>query len=158
MEFITAMLPGFLGSATLRWLLGEALTFFKARQERKQELETMRLQFEQEKERRVWVKEEIAAASERETALVRVKADAAHDAAANKAILTSIEQLEVKSGVGWVDGWNHAIRPGLATAGVLMLVLEFLAPNLVTMADATRSVVESALGLYVGGRMQRTGR
>jgi hypothetical protein len=148
----------FAGSATLRWMLGEGIAFFKQRTERKQELEMMRLAHEQDKDRRAWDREAIGLAKEHEITLIHEQSGAQLDNIGAMMQKSAVDGLFTKTGVTWIDGWNGSIRPFLATCAILLIVLEALTLELVRLDETTKSFLFSALGLFVGGRIQRVGR
>lgn len=148
----------FLGGAAFRWLAGSFVSYFEKRQEHQQEIERLRLEQEQAKERNAWQREAAREAAAAGIELVRVKGAADERAADGAALLATIQGINEASGrPGFVGAWNASIRPGLATTSVFLLVAESVAPGAVTLSSTTREVICAALGVFVGERIRRAG-
>ena len=154
---MTALIS-FLGSAGLRWLVGELLGIFKAREDRKAEVEMLRLQADLDRERAERQRLAVADAAAAGVKLVEAQREASASDYADKMMLEAMEQIGRPSGVAWVDAWNGSIRPALATASILLLIGNALAPGHIILTGIVGEVVCGALGLYVGGRIASTGR
>ena len=148
----------FLGSAAFRWLLGEVLGMVKAREERNAEIAMLQLQHNLDREREEWRRQSVKEAAEQGVKLVEAQSVAAQSQASEAMMLEAIRQIGRPSGVRWADGWNAAIRPGLATVSVLLLVGNAVWPDGVIITGLLGEIVAGVLGLYVGGRIQATGR
>jgi len=85
--------------------------YFKAKQEHAQELARMTLQAQIVKEQSQMHLEE-----------VRTQGDIARDVADLAAIREAVKAQGKPIGVAWVDAWNAAMRPGIATALVLFYI------------------------------------
>lgn len=140
----------FLGGSVFRMLWGEISAWLTAKQEHAHEIERMKLQMQVDQ-----------AAFDRNQAALRLQAELqiktiAVQAEANVAEVEVNGWLEaVKAtgraiGVKWVDAWNAAIRPGVATWAVLMLTLEAYA--FIKLSEGSASVCFAALGLYLADR------
>jgi stage V sporulation protein SpoVS len=151
-----AELIAFAGSATVRWILGEGIDFMKKRSERKQELEALEMNHKHDRERRQWNLDELKAAHVNQIELVREQGAGRLDEIGAMMQKAAVESLFTKSGVLWVDGWNGAIRPFLATCAIILICLEPFMD--IKIDEATKTFLFSALGLFVGGRIQRVGR
>lgn len=151
-------LISFLGSATLRWLLGEWLAIVKARDDHSSELERMRLQHEQDKDRHGWQQEAIKAQADAGVKVIEAQSVASATAIADQGWLATIEQIGRSSGIRWIDGFNALIRPELAQVSIVLLVGHAVAPTYVALEGIVAEVVCSALGLFLGGRIQSSGR
>jgi hypothetical protein len=148
----------FIGGTAFRWLFGEILGFFKAKQEHKQELEMLRLSQEHEAQRAQWRKDEIAAQAAAGVQVIEAKAEADDRGFANSMTLEALRQIGQKSGIAWVDAWNQSIRPLLATVAIILIVGNAIAPAHVVLSGVVLEVVCGILGLFVGGRIHATGR
>lgn len=153
---MTALIS-FLGSASLRWLLGELLGIFKAREDRRSEVEMLRLQADLERERAERQRLAVADAAAAGVKLIEAQREASASDAADRMMLAAMEAIGRPSGIAWVDGWNGAIRPALASASILLLVSSALWPAHVVLTGALGEVVCGVLGLYVGGRVHLKG-
>ena len=151
-------LLSFLGSAAARWLLGEVLAIWRQREDRRSEIAMLELQHRLDAERAQWQRQAVADAAAQGVKLVEAQAVAAQAQASDAMMLEAMRQLGQPSGVRWVDGWNAAIRPGLATVSVLLLVGNAVWPDGVIITGLLGEIVAGVLGLYVGGRIQATGR
>lgn len=142
----------FLGGTAFRMIWGEASAWLTARQDHRHELERMRLQGELD-----------AAAHGRNIEAIRVQADlgvktiqvqgeidlARIDA---DAFSKAVELTGKTSGIGWVDAWNGAIRPLLATEMMLLISLHFYGKGWV-LDDRGWELAGAALGIFVADRV-----
>ena len=151
-------LLSFLGSAAARWLLGEVLAVWRQREDRRSEIAMMELQHRLDAERAQWQRQAVADAAAQGVKLVEAQAVAAQAQASDAMMLEAMRQLGQPSGVRWVDAWNASIRPGLATVSVLLLAGNAVWPDVVVVTGLLGEIVAGVLGLYVGGRVQATGR
>lgn len=148
----------FLGGAAFRWLAGSFVSYFERKQEHAQEVERMKLDHEQAKDRNAWQRDAAREAAAAGVELVRVKGDADARAADGAALLATIQGInEASARPGFIGAWNASIRPGLATVSVALLVGESVAPGVVILSAVTREVVCAALGVFVGERIRRSG-
>lgn len=153
---MTALIS-FLGSASLRWLLGELIGIFKAREDRRSEVEMIRLQADLAREQAERQRLAVADAAAAGVKLVEAQREASASDFADRMMLEAMEQIGRPSGIGWVDGWNGAIRPALASASILLLVGSAIWPAHIMLTGALGEVVCGVLGLYVGGRVHLKG-
>lgn len=153
---MTALLS-FLGSASMRWLLGELLGIIKAREGRRAEVEMIRLQADLERERAERQRQAVQDAAAAGVKLIEAQREASASDYADKMMLTAMEAIGRPSGVAWVDGWSSAIRPALASASILLLVGSAIWPAHIVLTGALGEVVCGVLGLYVGGRVHLKG-
>jgi len=154
---MTALIS-FLGSASLRWLLGELLGIFKAREDRRAEIDMLRLQADLERERAERQRLAVQDAAAAGVKLVEAQREASAGDFADRMMLAGVEAVGRPSGIAWVDAWNGAIRPALASASILLLIGHAIAPGHIVLTGIVGEVVCGALGLYVGGRIASTGR
>lgn len=153
---MTALIS-FLGSAGLRWLLGELLGIFKAREDRRAEIDMLRLQADLERERAERQRLAVADAAAAGVKLVEAQREASAGDFADRMMLAGVEAIGRPSGVAWVDAWSSAIRPALASASILLLVGSAIWPAHIVLTGALGEVVCGVLGLYVGGRVHLKG-
>lgn len=165
-------LLSFLGGTAFRWLFGEIIGFFKARQEHAQELERMRLEHEQARDRQQWQREAVQAAAQAGIRLVEAQSEAARGAAADAAFLAAVQSVGAVSEeagtvserpgfVGWLAGLavalNAFIRPELAQVSILLIAGSAIWPQHVVLTGLVGEVVCGALGLFVGERIRQRG-
>ena len=148
----------FLGGTAFRWLFGEIIGFFKARQEHQQEMARMTLSLQQDQQRHQWQQEAIAAQAAAGVKVIEAQAVAGAQHMNDQMLLTTIEQIGKPSGVKWVDAFNAVIRPELAQVSILLLAGNALWPQHVALTGLVGEVVCAALGLFLGGRISSTGR
>ena len=154
---MTALIS-FLGSASMRWLLGELLSIFKAREDRRSEVEMIRLQADLAREQAERQRQAVVDAAAAGVNLIEAQREASAGDASDRMMLAGVEAVGRPSGIAWVDGWNGAIRPALASASILLLIGNAIAPGHIVLTGIVGEVVCGALGLYVGGRIASTGR
>lgn len=141
----------FLGGNAFRMLWGEVAGYMTKRQDHKYELERMAKQADLE-----------AAAHDRNMRAIEVQhrlgiekiyVQQEADTAAGEldAWVETVKATTRVTGVGWVDAWNAAIRPGVATIAVTMMVVEIIALNFV-LNDWHVSVFSAALGIFLADR------
>lgn len=162
----------FLGGTAFRWLFGELIGFFKARQEHAQEMERMRLSFDQDAARHQWQQQAIAAHAAAGVQVIEAQAQASAGAAADAAFLAAVQgvgalgaeagAVAVRGGfAGWLAGvavaLNAFIRPELAQVSILLLVGAALWPQQVVLTGLVGEVVCGALGLFIGERIKQRG-
>jgi hypothetical protein len=148
----------FFGGTAFRWLFGEVLGFLKAKQDHEQEIAMLRLNMDLERERAALRKAEIQAAADAGVKIVEAQAEATHRAVLDQGWLSAVEGIDKPSGVAWIDGFNKLIRPELAQVSILLIVGNALWPEHVVLQGVVLEVVCGALGLFLGGRIQATGR
>ena len=153
---MTALIS-FLGSASLRWLLGELLGIFKAREDRRAEIDMLRLQADLERERAERQRLAVADAAAAGVKLVEAQREASAGDFADRMTLEALQQIGRPSGVAWVDALNASVRPVLAYVSLLLLAGSAVAPEHVVITGMVGEVACGALGLYVGGRVHLKG-
>lgn len=153
---MTALIS-FLGSASLRWLLGELLGIIKAREDRRAEVEMIRLQADIAREQADRQRQAVADAAAAGVKLIEAQREAIAGEMQDRMMLAAVESIGRPSGIAWVDGWNGAIRPALASASILLLVGSAIWPAHIVLTGALGEVVCGVLGLYVGGRVHLKG-
>ena len=67
-----------------------------------------------------------------------------------QAFNVGVELTGKSSGNWFIDAWNGAIRPGLATTSIALVVASEFA--LISMSDNAWALTGSALGIYVADR------
>ncbi len=154
---MTALLS-FLGSASLRWLLGELLGIVKAREDRRSEVEMIRLQADLERERAERQRQAVADAAAAGVKLVEAQREASAGDFADRMTLEALQQIGRPSGVAWVDALNASVRPVMAYIALLLLAGSAIAPEHVVITGMVGEVVGGVLGLFIGGRIHATGR
>ena len=142
----------------MRWLVGELLGIFKAREDRKAEIDMLRLQADLERERAERQRLAVQDAAAAGVKLVEAQREASASDYADKMMLEAMEQIGRPSGVPWVDALNASVRPVMAYVALLLLAGHAIAPDHVVIAGMVGEVVGGVLGLFIGGRIHATGR
>lgn len=143
-------LLSFLGGSVFRMIWGEVSAFFTRKQEHANEMERLRFQAELDDRAHERRMESVRFEAEQQVKVIHVQAEAAVTQIEAEGWLEAVKATGRKVGVAWVDAWNSAIRPGLATWGVVMLTLEAFA--LAQITEGTASVIFAALGIFVADR------
>jgi hypothetical protein len=141
----------FLGGSAFRMIWGEVSSFFQKKQDHEFELERLRLQGAME-----------AAQHDRNMAAIKLQSDlgikvieAQRDAAVSQietdAWLAAVKDVGRQTGIKFLDIWNGAVRPLLATLAILVVVGEVIATGFILSAWH-KELVAAILGLYVADR------
>ncbi len=117
----------------------------------------IRLQADLAREHAERQRQAVADAAAAGVKLVEAQREASAGDMSDRMMLESLQQIGRPSGIGWVDGWNGAIRPALASASIMILVGSAIWPAHVVLTGALGDVVCGVLGLYVGGRVHLKG-
>ena len=140
----------FLGGSIFRMIWGELSAWLNKRQDHQHEIERLRLQADLDERAHQRRMESVRFEAEQQVKIIHVQAEAAVTQIEAEGWLEAVKATGRKVGVAWVDAWNSAIRPGLATWGVVMLTLEAFA--LAQITEGTASVIFAALGIFVADR------
>lgn len=141
----------FLGGSAFRMIWGEVASFFQKKQDHEFELERLRRQGAME-----------AAQHDRNMAALKLQSDlgikvieAQRDAAVMQvetdAWLAAVKDVGRQTGIRFLDIWNGAVRPLLATLAILVVVGEVIATGFILSAWH-KELVAAILGLYVADR------
>jgi phosphopantetheine adenylyltransferase len=141
----------FLGGSVFRMVWGEVASFFQKKQDHEFELERVRLQGAME-----------AAQHDRNMAAIKLQSDlgikvieAQRDSAVvqieTDAWLAAVKDVGRQTGIRFLDIWNGAVRPLLATLAILVIVAEVIATGFI-LSEWHKELVAAILGLYVADR------
>ena len=148
----------FLGGTAFRWLIGEALGWLKARDEHRAEMERMRFQLELDRDRHQQQQEAIAAHAAAGVKVIEAQTLSRASAAADDVFLAAVQSVGAAGQRGdWVGQWNAAIRPLLATVGILLIAANAFAPTVVVLSALVLDVICAVLGVFVGERIRQRG-
>lgn len=140
----------FLGGSVFRMLWGEISAWLTAKQEHAHEIERMRLQMEVDEAAFQRNQAALKLQSELQIRTIAVQSEANVAEVEAQGWLEAVKATGRAIGVAWVDAWNAAIRPGVATWAVVMLTLEAYA--YIKLSEGCASVCFAALGLYLADR------
>lgn len=140
----------FLGGSTLRMVWGEVSAYLTRKQDHAHEVERMKLQAELDAGQHARTLSSLRLQGELGVKTIEVQAEGAVDQLEAQGWLEAVKATGRATGVRWVDAWNSAIRPGVATWGIVMLTAE--AMRLLVVTDGTASVVYAFLGIFAADR------
>lgn len=146
-----AMLLSFFGSSIFRVLLGEVSGWLKERQEHRNQLEMMQAQEDQQAAQHARNLEAVRLQAELGEKQIVLKGAAVAEEIQLGAWSKAVEGTTKVIGVAWVDAWNAAIRPALATWATLMVTLNYA--QVITLDDAGWGLCGAAIGLFLGERI-----
>lgn len=154
---LSSSLFSFLGGTVFRLVFGEVMAFFNKRIDHAHELAMLDKQLAAD-ERRAQL-QQAAAKQQAELGIqvIAAQREAAADALDGEAFLFGVKATAIQTGVKIIDGWNAAIRPGVATWAIVMLSLEAfgwltMLGGAKELSDGTREVISAALGLFLADR------
>jgi hypothetical protein len=140
----------FLGGSTLRMVWGEVSAYLTRKQDHQHEVERMKLQADLDAGQHARTLSSLRLQGELGVKTIEVQSEGAVDQLEAQGWLEAVKATGRATGVRWVDAWNSAIRPGVATWGIVMLTAE--AMRLLVVTDGTASVVYAFLGIFAADR------
>ena len=146
---ITSILA-FFGGNLFRSIWGEVSALWTARQDHNFEIERMKLQGQLDADQHERNLAAIKQQADLGVQTIRVQGETDLGRLDGAAFNTGVELTGKSSGNWFVDAWNGAIRPGLATTSILLIVAD--AFSLIVMSDNAWALTGSALGIYVADR------
>lgn len=147
---ISALLS-FFGGNIFRMVWGELSSFLTARQEHAQEMERLRLQAETDAAQHARNQDAIKLQAELGVQTIRVQGETDLGRIDADIFGQGVELTGKKTGVKWVDAWNGAIRPALATLCMALWTLHLYRHNW-TLDEQGWALVGAALGIFVADR------
>ena len=143
-------LISFFGGSVFRMLWGEISTYLTAKQDHAFEVERMTLQGALDAAQHARNLEAIRQQAELGVKTIQVQGEADLGRLDAQAFNVGVELTGKSSGNWFIDAWNGAIRPGLATTSIALVVASEFA--LISMSDNAWALTGSALGIYVADR------
>lgn len=143
-------LLSFLGGSAFRMIWGEVSAYATKHQDHKHEKELLIIQQQAEASTHARNLENLKLQSDLGIKKVYVEHQAAVDEGELDAWITASKATQGKSGIPWIDGWNQAIRPGVATIAIFAMVTEIALLGALT--DWHKEVFSAALGLFLADR------
>ena len=141
----------FLGGTAFRMIWGEVSHYWTQKQDQQNEIERMKVQGELEAAAHTRNLEALRLQSELGIKTIEANVAAASDAADAAVFAQAVADGGKKTGIQWLDAWNGAIRPFLATCATAMVLFEFVQHGLV-LTDWDRDLCAAILGMYVADR------
>lgn len=146
-----ATLLSFLGGSAFRMLWGEISAAWTKYQDHKHELALLQVQAAMEAARHAQNLEAIRVQAELGVKTIAVQAEADIARTDADAFRAGVEMTGKSSGNSWVDAWNGAIRPALATMCMLLWAAHVARSGFV-LDEQGWSLLGAALGIYVADR------
>lgn len=151
-------LISFLGGNAFRMLFGEVTAFLSKTQDHKLEMERLRLQAEIDAAQHARNLEAIRVQNDLGVKVIEVQRDADLDRIDASAWAQAVADVGKQTGIKFLDYWNGAVRPLLATLAILVVVAQ-IASNGFVLSDWDRELVGAILGIYVADRsLSRRGK
>lgn len=151
-------LISFFGGSAFRMLWGEISSFITARQEHKHELERLRLQAEIDAAQHARNLEAIKLQHDLGVEVIEVQAEADAGRIETSAWAEVVGSTTRLTGIKFIDIWNGAIRPMLASLAILFVCLEIIDAGL-KLSDWNRELFAAILGIYLADRqLQKRGK
>lgn len=144
-------LLAFFGGTAFRLIFGEIMAFINKRQDHVLEVERMRLQGELDTAQHERNQAAIRLQAELGIKTIAVQADADAARLDAGAWAEAVAAVGRPSGIRWIDAWNGAIRPGLATLAIGVVVAEVATAGF-ALGDWHREIVGGILGIYIADR------
>lgn len=141
----------FLGGSVFRMVWGEVASFVQKRQDHQHEQEMLRLQAELDDRRAERQEKTIQLQHQLGIETVQVQGDVDMARAEYQAFVEAMKSANVKTGIGWVDGWNGCVRPSFATVCLLIWVLKVGSQSFVA-DEFDMSLLATIAGFYFANR------
>jgi len=141
----------FLGGSVFRMIWGEVSHWLTARQEHSHELERMKIQGELDAAAHARNLEGIKLQSELGIKTIEVQSAADLGKLEIGAWAQAVADVGKQTGIKFIDLWNGAIRPALATVAMLAVIIEVILHGGV-LNDWDRELIGAILGIYVADR------
>lgn len=143
-------LISFFGGSVFRMLWGEISTYVTAKQDHRFEIDRMTLQGTLDAAQHARNQAAIQLQADLGVKTIHVQAEADLGRLDAAAFGIGVELTGKPSGNWFIDAWNGAIRPGLATTSIALVVASEFA--LINMSENAWALAGSALGIYVADR------
>ena len=141
----------FLGGNVFRLMFGEIVAYFQRKQEYANELARMTLQGELDAATHARNLEALRLQAELQVKEIVLKAEARADELDGIGFNQAVADIGKSTGILFLDVWNGAIRPALATLAFALVVFEAVRNGFV-LSDWDRELIGAILGIYVADR------
>jgi hypothetical protein len=146
-----ATLLSFLGGTAFRMLWGEISAFVNKKQDHYYEIERMRLQGDMDAAAHARNLEAVRLQAELGVQMIRVQGEADVWRDESEAWGDAVRSIGRRSGIWFIDAWNGAIRPAVATV-CLFLWTRHLHTHGWVLDEQSWMILGAALGLYIADR------
>lgn len=140
----------FLGGGAFRMIWGELSNHFTAKREHEQEMARMAMQEKLDEAAHRRNLEAIRLQSDLGIKEIEAKSDADMALEELKAWAVAVSDVGKKTGIRWIDAWNAAIRPAVATWAIVAISGAEL--GLYLLSDGAWQIAGAALGIYIVDR------
>jgi hypothetical protein len=130
---------------------GEVSSWMTKKLEHKQEIERLAQQESFAAAQHARNLEAVKQQADLQVQVIRVQGEQALELLDAQTFGEGVKATALITGIRIIDGWNAAIRPGVATWAVVMLTLEAFA-WIGGLSAGTKEVIFAALGLYLADR------
>jgi len=144
-------LLSFFGGTAFRMIWGEISAYLTRKQEQAMEIERMQVQGALDAAQHARNMESQRLQADLGVKVIQVQAEADSTRLEVGAWAEAVAAVGRKTGVYWIDAWNGAIRPMLATVATVMIVSEICQLGF-NMSDWHRDLFSAILGIYVADR------
>jgi hypothetical protein len=144
-------LLAFLGGNAFRLLFGEISSAWTKYQEHKHELAMLQAQQLADAARHAQNLEAIRVQAELGVQTIRVQGEADVARIEGGAFLEAVKATSTQTGVAWVDAWNGAIRPALATMCMLLIVGDWVKSSF-DLDNYSWALISAVIGIYIADR------
>lgn len=144
-------LISFLGGSAFRMIWGEVSAYFDKRQEHRYEIERLEHQEKVDAAQHARNLESMRLQNELGVKVIEVQRDADLDRIDAQGWENAVEAVGKATGIKFIDIWNQSIRPFLATASIVIVLIQFGEHGFV-LTDWDRELVGAILGIYVADR------
>ncbi len=145
-----SVLISFLGGSLFRMLWGEISHFITNWQDNKQQLAMMEMQETINAAQHARNLEALKLQSDLGIKEIEAKSNADQLLEELKAWTAAVTDVGKSTGIKWLDAWNGAIRPSVATWSIAMMTMDFM--GFYKMSDGMWDVASAALGIYLADR------
>lgn len=151
-------LISFLGGTAFRMIWGELSSYLNKKQDHRFETERLQLEAAIDQERHARDLERIRLQADLGVREIQIAADNAISKVEVDAWFETVREVGKPTGLKWLDGWNGAVRPLLATLAILAVVAQIVA-NDFALSEWDQGLISAILGLYVADRsLQKRGK
>lgn len=142
----------FLGGTAFRLIFGGVMDYMNRRQEHRMEVERMRMQADLDRERAA--QDMARVRLQAELGVKQIEVQGAYEIKGKEwdAFTEAVKLTGKQTGVAWVDAWNAAIRPALATLAILAIGTDQIAHGWV-LTGFTQEIVAGVIGVFIGDRI-----
>jgi hypothetical protein len=144
-------LLAFLGGNAFRLLFGEISNAWTKWQDHRHELAMLEVTARMDAARHAQNLEAIRVQAELGVQTIRVQGEADVARIEGDAWLEAVKATGRATGIAWVDAWNGAIRPALATMCMLLIVGDWVESGW-DLDNYSWALISAVIGIYIADR------